>query len=186
MNDLNFFSPYIEPPKTSKKKQFYGIILVMGLLLVMGSIVVGNEIKIRQLQNELKGLQQNLQSEKIAKQIQVIEEQNRKVTLMKTYYDALYEINEKMGYLNVINKDLLMAITEKIPPDITFKLMSFSWEEFQVQGEANSRIAIAELEHNLKSINAFRQVHVVNISKDTENGNHYEFTLKCRLKGGEE
>ncbi|WZL71462.1 PilN domain-containing protein [Clostridiaceae bacterium 35-E11] len=186
MHDLNFFSPYIEVKKTSRKKQFYGIISVISVLIVIGSIFAVNEMQIRNLEKELKMIQHNLQSEKIAEQIKDIEEQKRKLTLMKTYYDALYEVNEKIGYINVINKDLLTSITEQIPPSITFQLMAFSWEELQVQGEADSRIAIAELEHNFKNIKAFRQVHVVNISKSTEGSNHYEFTLKCRLKGEKE
>ncbi|MPM87213.1 hypothetical protein SDC9_134307 [bioreactor metagenome] len=84
----------------------------------------------------------------------------------------------------VVSSQVLFDISNSIPKEVSFKNMSLDGSILSIQGISSSRVAVAELEHNLKALSYFEEVHIGNINLvSNEGAEQYSFSIKCTLKG---
>lgn len=184
MKDINLFSYYVNNKKIHKKKFFY-ISIISGIIFVLlTSITLVNMYKIKSLKKEIQMLEDYLESEDVKEKLAEIEERNNKFKIMKQYYDTLVEINKKLNEQDIINTNFLEKIASTLPKNVYFNVMNVSLDNLQIQGIADSRISIAELQHNLRKLGLFSEVVVLNINEE-KGQNRFVFSLKCVLKGSE-
>ncbi|SHJ82734.1 PilN domain-containing protein [Tepidibacter formicigenes] len=188
MKDFNFFSPYIDANKTSKRNNLIGILSFILFIMIISSFSIWTNMKIKNLEKEKASYEEYLNSEEVTKKIKEINEKNRKIEVMKKYYDSVMDINVKMVEADKINTILMGQIASSLPQDVFFKSVTIDGVSVQIKGVSKRRTSIAELEHELKDLDIFDSVHVSNISKKEqydEELNDFTFTLKCTMKDGE-
>ncbi len=185
MNDFNFFSPYIQIKKTSRTKQRYIVITVVTGIIVVGGISFWTNYNLNKIMDEISQKEEYLKSAEIVKNIQGLNEKKRNIDILNEYFHLVSEINNDISRMDKIGIDLINTIAGSIPKDISFDMLSIDIKNIQIQGKSKERLSIAEFQHNLKSVDEFNRVHVVDISKEYSKETEdeiYVFVIKCTLK----
>ncbi|WP_053957099.1 PilN domain-containing protein [Inediibacterium massiliense] len=178
--DFNFFSPYINTKKTYQKKKTYGVFIGIFIISILFMSIYWYHHTIEELKKQAHTMENIIQSKKTHAQLQKIQEKQEKINIMEKYYKTLIQLDDQIDDLSFIHKNFFITLSNTIPEEISLNVMNLSLEELQIQGISKNRTAIAELEHNLKNLDTFENVHIPNITADEENG--YTFTILCKLK----
>lgn len=151
----------------------------------MGGFTIYTNIKIKKLEEEKAKYEEYLNSEKVVKELEKVNEKKAKIEIMKKYYNAVNDINIEINEADKISTVLMDRIALKLPTDLFLKSMNINGLNINIQGVAMNRTCIGELEYNLKQLGIFDSVHVSNINKESDESENFTFALKCTLKGGE-
>jgi type IV pilus assembly protein PilN len=158
------------------------ILISIGLLLVVGGFTAFNMYEANKLEVEIAGLKNYLESQEVVKKSKEVKEKKRKMEVMNKYYNIVEEMNMDMDNIDIIGSDFMEKISSTIPKNLFIKTISITIEEAEMQGVADSRVPIAEFEHNLKGLDLFKNVHVSIINKEGEESSNYIFAIRCTLK----
>ncbi|WP_161624478.1 PilN domain-containing protein [Clostridium sp. BL8] len=169
--------------KEKIKKTYIATTLILVAAIVVGTFVY-NSFYIFTLRSDIKDLKNTYEAADNQQQLAKAE------GLIKTY-NTLNDYNKELenifsGVLDrkVVSSQVLFDVSNSIPKEISFKSMSLDGSVLSIQGISSSRVAVAELGHNLKNLSYFSEVHMGNInlvSKDSQE--QYSFSIKCTLKG---
>jgi hypothetical protein len=182
MKDFNFFDFYEEGGKNKKISLRYGVLAGAVASLVVIAAFGLNYIKINKLNKEIATMEQVINSSENKIKLKEIEEEDRKISIMKNYYTKVDPIDVKMAEQDVLSSKLIESVSSCIPKDVYFKSISMDPSAIQILGDGINRIAIADLEHKLKDLDTVENVHILSISKASEEKQTYAFSLKCILK----
>lgn len=182
MKDFNFFSFYEEGGKSKRIPLLYGGLTVVVASFVVISVFGLNYIKINNINKEIASMEQVINSSENRIKLKDIEEEDKKISIMKEYYTKVEPIDGKITTQDVLSSNLISKVSSCIPKDVYFKSISMDSNGIQIQGDGISRIAIAEFEHKLKALDVVENVHIASISKASEEKQTYTFSLKCMLK----
>ncbi len=182
MKDFNFFSFYVEGGKNKRIPLLYGALTVTLVGLVVISVFGLNYIKIRSLNKEIASMEQVINSSENRIKLKEIEEEDKKISIMKEYYTKVEPIDSEITTKDVLSSKLISEVSSCIPKDVYFKSISMDPSGIQIQGDGRSRIAIAEFQHKLKALETVKNVHIASIRKASEEKQTYAFSLKCVLK----
>ncbi len=185
MRDFNFFSPYIDQNKKSKNHNILIFSSISILIISMCGFAIYTNSKIKKLEEEKAHYEAYLDSEKVVAELKKVNEKKTKIEIMKKYYNEVSDINIEMNKADKINTILMDRISSKLPTDLFLNSMNIDGVNVNIQGIAMNRTSIAELEYNLKELEIFNDVHISNISKESDESQNFTFALKCTLKGGE-
>ncbi|MBU3193040.1 PilN domain-containing protein [Clostridium algidicarnis] len=184
MKDFNFFLPYLDNKKEKGNKRIHAMtaLSILGIL-VLGSLIYNTAYTFK-LKYDIKNLKNTYNSSENQEKLKEAEALSRKYEILDKYYENVELIYNSLETKEVVNSKLMFDISKSIPKEVSFKTMSIDSAGIQIQGLSENRVAIGELEHNLKNVSSIVDVHVNNISSDTSSssgGN--SFSLKCTLKG---
>ncbi|MBB6697839.1 PilN domain-containing protein [Clostridium algidicarnis] len=184
MKDFNFFLPYLDNKKGKDNKRVHAMtaLSILGILVV-GSLIYNTAYTFK-LKYDIKNLQNTYNSSENQEKLKEAEALSRKYEILNKYYENVELLYNSLETKEVVNSKLMFDISKSIPKEVSFKTMSIDSAGIQIQGLSENRVAIGELEHNLKNISSILDVHVNNINSDTSSttgGN--SFSLKCTLKG---
>jgi len=181
MRDLNFFSPYIQVKKASRKKDLFIAGTAILAAIVVISFSVWNVLEIKRLQADIEKYEGLLNSNAIAKKLQDTNTKRDHIKIFKEYESLLQKINLQIDYADQINRQFFDDIAMEIPQEMFLINIVISSEEMNLHGTASNRIPIAELVHNLKQLPYFSKVHVNVIAEDGQE-DHSIFNIKCTFK----
>lgn len=184
MRDFNFFLPYLDHKKERKNKKVY----MITTLIILGVIIVGtflyNTIYTFKLKADVKSLKNTFEMSDNQEKLTMAENLNKKYSILNDYFKEVDTVFSDIAERNIVNSNILYNISKSIPKEISFRTMSIDGNMVQIQGVSKSRVPIAELEHNLKAIDSIEEVHVRNISFESNvPEGDYSFSIKCTLKG---
>lgn len=200
-NDFNFFSPYVDKKKETKNKYIYSIATLVILLSLFTGNFLWNFIRIDNNEKAIDKLKKTIDSPESKTKLSEADKVKKKYDVLNKYYGQVYSITSAVNNKEIISSKLMERICSNIPEKVSFKSFSITVGEkgnggnIQIQGAAETRANVAELEHNLKGLNEIKEVQVSNItdlnSNLEENLNYnenndlssaYSFTIKCVLK----
>lgn len=182
MKDINFFEPYSgqKKEKLNFKIYIYGSISV-ALILVIGSLTF-NSIRIFMLNKEIKSYNGKLAEPKIQEQLNEAERVNSQINILTQYNESLNDISMSVKQRDIVSDILLNNISSTVPSEVSFKNLNIEGNIINIQGVSTNRVAVAELEHNLKKLNNMQDVYVNSIDNSGAVENNYSFDIKCVLK----
>lgn len=168
MRDFNFFLPYIEKKKNLKKKYIYTIGIVLILVMTISGIYVFLDQKEKELNKELTSMKKYLSLKEVLEKTKEIEEKKKKLDLMVKYYNSVVNLNKEINQINLIDSFFMESIASSLPQDTSFNAITINGKNVDIQGNSKTRTSVAELEHNLKNLDIFNNVHVTTIARDIE------------------
>jgi len=181
MRDLNFFLPYIESNKESKKTNISLYILaVLIFIYLVGTTVWFFANKII-LNNKIEKLKVEINNA-------ALQEQYKKANLTLKKYELFNKYNQ--GVTATINSitskemgssDIMKTLFSTLPQEVTITSISMTSGSVDLQCTASNRVSIAEMERNLLKLDTITTADVSGISGDSTKG--YGFLVKCMLKG---
>ena len=178
MRDMNFFAPYQGQKKEEQNKNIYVYSLIGFLTVAIVGTFTWNSVNIFLLNKKIKDYNTKLESPEIKEKLNLWNELTRSNEVLNKYNNGLDEIIVGLKTREVVTTDLLNKISSCLPSEVTFNSINITNTEITVQAVSTNRVAIAEVEHNLRELDNIQDVYISGIS-----GNEiYTFDIKCSLK----
>lgn len=178
MRDMNFFAPYQGQKKEEQNKNIYVYSLIGFLTVAIVGTFTWNSVNIFLLNKKIKDYNTKLESPEIKEKLNLWNELTRSNEVLNKYNNGLDEIIVGLKTREVVTTDLLNKISSCLPSEVTFNSINITNTEITVQAVSTNRVAIAEVEHNLRELDNIQDVYIGGIS-----GNEiYTFDIKCSLK----
>ncbi len=178
IRDMNFFAAYQGQKKEQKNKNIYVYSLVGFLSVFIVGTLAWNSTNIFLLNNKIKDYNKKLEREDVKVKIEKWDEISKKDDILKRYDKELSNIVEGLRTREVVTTGLLDKLSSTLPTEVTFNSISITNTDISIQAVSTSRVAIGEIEHNLKKLNNIQDVYIGGISGDE----NYTFDIKCVLK----
>ena len=178
IRDMNFFAAYQGQKKEQKNKNIYVYSLAGFLSVFIFGSLAWNSTNIILLDKKIKSYNEKLEAEDIKEKITKWDEISRQDNILNRYDIELSNIVDGLKTREVVTTNLLDKLSSTIPTEITFNSINITNTEISIQAVSTSRIAIGEIEHNLKKLNNIQDVYIGGISGDEI----YTFDIKCVLK----
>lgn len=204
-SDFNFFQPYIGVYKQKISKNLYMTLTIVTLISVFVTSFIWNYIKIDNTEHDIAKMKKSIDSPQAKITLDEADKLKKKYDVLNKYYGQTIRITSAIKNKDIINSKLMTDICSNIPNKISFKSFNVTVGEkgsggtIQIQGTADSRVSIAEFQHNLKALEQIKEVQVSNITefytgekgdttinKDNSLSSVYNFTIKCTLKDVDE
>ena len=178
IRDMNFFAAYQGQKKEQKNKNIYVYSLVGFLSVFIVGTLAWNSTNIFLLNNKIKDYNEKLEKEDIKVKIEKWDEISKKDDILNRYDKELSNIVDGLKTREVVTTGLLDKLSSTLPTEVTFNSISITNTDISIQAGSTSRVAIGEIEHNLKKLNNIQDVYIGGISGDE----NYTFDIKCVLK----
>jgi type IV pilus assembly protein PilN len=178
VKDMNFFTPYQGQKKEQKNKNIYVYSLTGFLAVVILGTLAWNSTSLFLLNRKIKSYNEKLEQEDIKEKITKWDDISRKSDILKRYDIELSKIVGALKTREVVTTNLLDKLSSSLPTEVTFNSINITNTEISIQAVSTSRVAIGEIEHNLKKLNNIQDVYIGGISGDGQ----YTFDIKCVLK----
>ena len=178
IRDMNFFAAYQGQKKEQKNKNIYVYSLVGFLSVFIVGTLAWNSTNIFLLNNKIKDYNEKLEKEDINVKIEKWDEISKKDDILNKYNKELSNIVDGLKTREVVTTGLLDKLSSTLPTEVTFNSISITNTDISIQAVSTSRVAIGEIEHNLKKLNNIQDVYIGGISGDE----NYTFDIKCVLK----
>ena len=178
IRDMNFFTPYQGQKKEQKNKNIYVYSLVGFLSVVIVGSLAWNSTNIILLSNKIKNYNEKLEQSDIKEKISKWDEISKENDILTRYDKELSIIVDSVKTRGVVTTDLLDKLSATLPTEVTLNSINIANAEISIQAVSTSRIAIGEIEYNLKKLDNIQDVYIGGISGDE----NYTFDIKCVLK----
>ena len=182
--DMNFFSSYETKKKEQKNQDIY-VYTIAGFLtaLIFGTLTF-NSVNIYTINKEIKAIEAKLSDPALAEQMNESQIINSKLDILDKYNSGVTSISTAVDNRALINNTILDKISSVLPTDVTFKSINIVSGSVSISASAKTRVAIAEVQHNLKALDIIGDVVIGGISGDGTTG-EFTFDLRCVLMGEE-
>lgn len=182
MRDFNFFAPYLNTKKDSKKGKGFILATAVVGVLIAGSLV-WNSANMFLLNKRIDELKVKVYDPELQSQLKKSEEIAKKSYDLKNLNGDLNDIYKYIETRTLVKTDFMAQVNSTLPEGVSLKTLTVDGESVQMQAVSKSRQAIGEFQHNLKNLNKIKEVYVSNINSDlaTTEG-QFNFSIKCLLK----
>ncbi len=181
MKDYNFFSPYIVVKKSSKKRTFYSVLMTFLISAALVGLVSWNHYKIVNLENDAQSKLTIIESSDSKEKVKEFQLMTERVKFLTNYNNILENVSRSLDASAIITSDYLMELSDTFPEGTFVNTLALSQDAIRLQGIAKSRIAVAELQHNLKELDNISDVQINSITSENLEGETYVFSISCRL-----
>jgi|GEM_PF-6571269 len=178
MKDFNFFSPYLLEKRNKRLKRRFIFSVISLFTIGILSFTALNQYQIERYKGEIGRVENYLNAEETKVLLEKYEITKKKRELIDTYYNKVMEIDKTISSLNTVNTDLLNKLASVMPETATISSISISGRQMQINYLVDDMVTVAELEHNLFSLDIFENVNVSVINNEAV----YTAVVNCRLK----
>jgi Tfp pilus assembly protein PilN len=175
---LNFFSPYIKKEKLSPLKRTAVVFLFVFLIIIASYGVL--QVRLMMIKKSIDDKKEIL-ANYTEIELQYLAETKQKVDNLLIFQEQMKKTEYEINNIDYLGYDLLEKFFANVPVGITFDNLSLTRSEWHLTGTADSRVAIAEFEHNLRSDGRFGAFRLPSISP-TEN--RFSFSLSGTFDKG--
>ena len=178
MRDMNFFAPYQGQKKEEQNKSIYVYSLVGFLTVAIFGTFTWNTANIFLLNKKIKEYNIKLEDSDVKEKLALWKEASRSSEILTKYNNGLNDIIGGLKTREVVTTELLNKLSSCLPSEVTFNSINITNTEISIQAVSTNRVAIGEVEHNLRELDNIQDVYISGIS-----GNEiYTFDIKCSLK----
>lgn len=164
MKDFNFFEQFSQKNKKRNKKAAYISAAVFFILGIMVGIYCINFFTINKLEKSIADMQVNINSKELTSAYAEKAKLEEKLKILNEYYKSVSGINDTVKKQDYINTGLIKEISGVVPQSVSFQTMDIADKLISMKGTAENRVAIGEMEYNLKQLDIFKDIHVSIIS----------------------
>lgn len=182
MKGYNFFEYFEEEKGGLESKTTYVAIGSACVIAIMITLFIVNYFRINLLKKDIASLEDTVNSKEYSITYREKEQGEKKLEILKDYYKLVSFAESSVDKKDYINTDLIDDISNTVPKSVSFQNITVSDKTVTIQGTSETRVAIGELEHNLKELGIFEEVHVPEISENSNDENNYSFNFNISFK----
>ncbi|MBV1757005.1 MAG: type IV pilus assembly protein PilM [Dethiosulfatibacter sp.] len=182
-SDMNLLSDIIKTKQKRLKNVATGT-LVLGLIaLAMVFYFLDYSLKIYSLNNEIDYFDSIIDNPVYQAKYQEVQQLETRIGVLRDYKNIVVALNTQLGKTDVIQTDLLIALSSTVPVDTNISNMSINGNNIAIQGTSLVRESVAQLTKNLKDLEITDNVHVPSIVRSEAEGvDIYNFTVNIITK----
>ena len=181
MRDLNFFDSYIEKLECKLDKMFFiYLTITIGLLYIIGYGAL-NQLKIAGLNSKVNELQRVAEDPNTVTKVNDVIAKEQEVNILREEVGKIRIVDEKIKSDEIIDDELLVSITSKLPEGLFLTSITVQNREIQLLGVAQDRWAVAEFVKGLEVLEDLETIYISNISQFKQ---YYNYNINIFLKGG--
>ena len=178
MKDFNFFSQYLLEKRNKHLNKLF-IFLVSSLLIIgLLSFYTLNIYYINKYKSEISMVESYLNSEQTKELLNVYEDMKKKTEIVNTYYNKMFEVDKALNARNMVNTSLLNKLSSVMPQDSYILSCTINNRDIELNYSVKDLVPVAELEHNLRELDIFENVHVSIVNAEVS----YRAIISCSLK----
>ena len=179
MRDLNFFKDY-KGGKQEKIKQSKFLYIVIGIWVAIIVITLGyNSFNILRYKSKYKHYNEQLNSDRVTKKLQRVEEVENKISVLKIYDTNLSEVTMAVDRRDDVSKENIEKILKCGAEDMIYSKLSIQEGVVNIEGATKNRNDVASLQYDLKKLGIFNDVHVNDVK---DNSGEFTFSIKAVIK----
>ena len=182
-SDMNLLSDIIKTKQKRLKNVATGT-LVLGLIaLALVFYFLDYSLKIYSLNNEIDYFDSIIDNPVYQAKYQEVQQLETRIGVLRDYKNIVVALNTQLGKTDVIQTDLLIALSSTVPVDTNISNMSINGNNIAIQGTSLVRESVAQLTKNLKDLEITDNVHVPSIVRSEAEGvDNYNFTVNIITK----
>jgi type IV pilus assembly protein PilM len=182
-SEMNLLSDLVKTKQSRLKNIFTGTLAFGLLAMAILFYFINYSLTIHGLNNEMKYYDSIINSEAYQAKYKEVLALENKINVLKGYKGIVSTLNTTMNKSDVVQTDLLTAISSTIPIDTNISSMSISGSNISIQGTSILRESVAQLIKNLKELEYIEKVHTPSISSGgAEYLTEYSFTVNITAK----
>lgn len=178
MNDFNFFSPYLQEKRNRHQRKLFTIGVSALVIITLLSFTALNAYQIIRYKQQISMVENYMNSNKTVEMLGKYNGTTQKLALTKEYYEKASEAARFVKSSNTISTSLLDKLSSAMTQDAAMTNLAINNNIIELQYDVKSLTSIAEIEHNLKSLNIFDYVNVNTINNEKS----YTAIISCSLK----
>jgi len=183
MRDFNFFEYFEQKGKQQKGRRVSYPILLLVIVVAATAWPLTNIVRIHWMQRTAENRQHQLETDERYPLLTEVDELHAELEEERNRLAELENAAEQIKNREIIDEQLLFTIASSMPADTSLSSLTINQSEVRMTGNALSKPAIAELEHNLRRTGQFEEIFVPSIS---ENDGEWQFQIAYQVAGGEE
>lgn len=180
--DINFFSNYLIKNQDQRNRSIYQYVYFG----IIGTFVVGtfafNQFQTLHLKGTISKLQDELASPSVTEKIDESDWVYQMLEVLNQYNQDVTSLVDNIQSRDVVTSTLLDQISSTLPSAVVLGSLNITSTSITMQATSESRIAIAEVQHNLKQLPFISDVYIGAISSEAP----YSISITCTVTGGED
>ncbi|MDP3387509.1 MAG: type IV pilus assembly protein PilM [Eubacteriales bacterium] len=166
--DMNLLSDILKS-KQARLRTVASSTLVLGLIaLGLLFYFLDYSLKIYSLNNDIDYYDSIINNPTYQTKYKEVQELEAKINVLRDYKNIMGALNSQLGRADVIQTDLLIALSSTVPVDTNISSMNISGPNIAIQGTSLVRESIAQFAKNLKDLDFTDRVHVPSISRQED------------------
>ncbi|MDE5977894.1 MAG: PilN domain-containing protein [Turicibacter sp.] len=180
--DINFFSNYLIKNQDQRNRSLYQYIYYGVIGAFIGGTFAFNQFQTLQLKGNISDLKDELASPSVTEKIDESDWAYQMLEVLNQYNREITSLVDNIQSRDLITSTLLDQLSSTLPSDITLGSLNITSTSITMQATSETRIAIAELQHNLKQLPFISDVYIGAISSEVP----YTISITCTVTGGED
>lgn len=189
MKDFNFFKPYLEINKTTKKESNH-LLSVLGVVLgfILMVSVIGFTtyywVQLSTLKKETAALDQVLGNDSVQDRIGKLNDLESEIVDIEREKQLMDSLDMKFNTMSKVNGTFMDFIAHEVVDNLYLTLVEIRGTSVTIEGVSLNRMGIAQFEYDLRKNGNFENILVDNIEKK-EDSDSFTFKMSLKVKGGD-
>ncbi len=181
MRDFNFFEPYKQEPKKKTSMGNLIIIFTAGVVALCCAMAAFNIMSIMQLEKSISTLDTNIADPRFKERfanVQVKQDELNSLKKDRAFFEALGIFTSKR---NKVNEAAVKLIANQVPDNLFLTELNIEDEIIDIKGKTYNKVAVAQLQHNLRQTKEFDDLFVSEMVEEDEAA-FYNFSIELGVK----
>lgn len=181
--DVNFLTDKNKEHKSKYNVGLFVMVVTVVVALTAAYNLYSYMVKQTSLEKELQTMNQFMESEENIKQNSESENLKSKAMLLEKYKQEVEKLEKSISDQDAITTIMFEEVAKAVPFGTKINSMAIDKQSLQLQCSSSSKLEVAQLEKNLKSIEFINYVYipaVVEGADDTKSS--YSYSVVCEVK----
>ncbi|EHL15497.1 hypothetical protein HMPREF9629_00236 [Peptoanaerobacter stomatis] len=182
MRDFNFFMPYqqqISEKKTSSSN-IIPIAVGAGVAVICLALAGFNYMNIMSMNRSISELDSKMNNEEFVSDVGRVQGKIDELNSLKKDEIIFGSLKIFVDIQSKVNESVVRLIASQVPDNLYLMDLSIVQDSIDIKGRANSEVAIAQFQHNLRLTDEFKNIFVSDMNKEES---YYNFNIKFDAKG---
>jgi type IV pilus assembly protein PilM len=182
-SDMNLLSDIIKTKQARLKNVAAGTLVLGVIALFLVFYFLDYSLKVYSLNNDIDYYDSIINNPTYQAKYKEVQELESKIGVLRDYKNIMGALNTQLSKSDVIQTDLLIALSSTVPVDTNISAMTINGSSIGIQGTSMVRESIAQITKNLKDLDIIDTVYVPSIVRgETEGVENYNFTVNIITK----
>ena len=181
MRDFNFFMPYQQQiaQKNTSSNNVLPIVAGLGTLAICATLAGLNYMDIVSVNKSISELDYKMSSKQFAADVNRVQTKMDELNSLKKDEMIFNSLKVFVDVQSKVNESVVRLIASQVPDNLYLTELSIVQRSIDIKGNANSKIAVAQFQHNLRLTDEFGNIFVSDMNKEDS---YYNFNIKFDAK----
>ncbi len=183
MYDINFFESYLPKPKKTNYLLLFAILILLLFIGAIGFFEYQHYLKKTELEKKIEEFESQYNSSKVSDELSKFADKKIMQQTLGSTLAKLDVVDQYLDYKKVVYSGLLSEISRSVPDKVFIAEIQIEEHTVVISGFAESYKAIAQFQHQLRSVESLGYVFAPEMQESESN---YSFSLAAAIRSEDE